>query len=177
MDMRCKHQVDRDVSKLVEQSMGNTYLGWYIEHEAQKGLWGFSSLILWVMISERLVEEAQIIKCRDNSWTYRSPGLLSSTRLFSYPPGKACGGYECSDTVSEVKRELLGTGRKVDVMERCSTEAWGIQVQGTLSKLGGRTRTLVLQRELVRKERMLRIIQGSKAFSLKWLGASLVAQW
>ena len=49
-----------------------------------------------VMTSERLVEEAQIIKCRDNSWTYRSPGLLSSTRLFSYPPWKACSGCECS---------------------------------------------------------------------------------
>lgn len=39
MDTRCKHQVDKDVSKLVEKSMGNTYLGWYMEHEAQKGLW------------------------------------------------------------------------------------------------------------------------------------------
>lgn len=72
------------------------------------------------------MEEAQIIKCRDNSWTYRSPGLLSSTRLFSYPPRKACSGCECSEAASEVKRELLGTGRKVDVVERCSTEAWGI---------------------------------------------------
>lgn len=70
------------------------------------------------LTSERLVEEAQIIKCRDNSWTYRSPGLLSFTRLFSYPPGRACGGCECSDAASEVKRELLGTGRKVDVVER-----------------------------------------------------------
>ena len=34
MDTRCKHQVDKDVSKLVEKSMGNTYLWWYIEHEA-----------------------------------------------------------------------------------------------------------------------------------------------
>lgn len=52
------------------------------------------------------MEEAQIIKCRDNSWTYRSPGLLSFTRLFSYPPGKACGGCECSDAASEVKRVI-----------------------------------------------------------------------
>lgn len=79
-----------------------------------------------VMTSERLVEEAQVIKCRDNSWTYRSPGLLSSPRLFSYPPGKACSGCECSEAASEVKRKLLGTERKVDVVERCSTEAWGI---------------------------------------------------
>lgn len=58
-----------------------------------------------------------------------------------------------------MKERVFGNSKESGCSEEMLNRGLGIQVKGSLGNLHGRTRALGLQKEVVRKERMLSISQ------------------